>query len=78
MPFSKKDENKQLWKLEYFDTVYKIYDWDKNLTGYFFPNYNLSSLKNKDDEKAIENFDFDEETKVIDKLNKEKQKILGR
>jgi len=77
LPFLKKDENRQLWKLEYFDTVYKLYDWDKNLTGYFFPNYNLSSLKNKDDEKAIENFDFDEETKVIDKLNKEKQKILG-
>ena len=77
MPFLKKDENRQLWKLEYFDTVYKLYDWDKNLTGYFFPNYNLSSLKNKDDEKAIENLDFDEETKVIDKINKEKQKILG-
>ena len=55
----------------------RLDDWDKNLTGYFFPNYNLSSLKNKDDEKAIENLDFDEETKVIDKLNKEKQKILG-
>ena len=29
------------WKLEYIDTVYKIYDWDKNLTGYFFPNYDI-------------------------------------
>ena len=77
MPFSKKYENKQLWKLEYFDTVYKIYDWDKNLTGYFFPNYNLSGVINKDEKKVIDNFDFDEETKVIDTLNKEKQKILG-
>ena len=77
LPFLRKSENKQLWKLEYFDTVYKIYDWDKNLTGYFFPNYNLSSLNNKDNEKALESFDFDEETNVIDKLNKEKQKILG-
>jgi len=75
--FSKKDEGKQLWKLEYFDTVYKIYDWDKNLAGYFFPNYNLLSEKNKDNEKASDDLDFDEETKVIDKLNKEKQKILG-
>jgi len=75
--FSKKDEGKQLWKLEYFDTVYKIYDWDKNLAGYFFPNYNLLSEKNKYNEKAIDDLDFDDETKVIDKLNKEKQKILG-
>lgn len=27
------------WGIEYYDTVYKIYDKDNNLTGYFFPNY---------------------------------------
>ncbi|MDF2768767.1 MAG: hypothetical protein K0S91_1602, partial [Nitrososphaeraceae archaeon] len=27
--------------MEYEDTIYKIYDWDKNLAGYFFPKYDL-------------------------------------
>lgn len=27
------------WGIEYYDTVYKIYDKDNNLRGYFFPNY---------------------------------------
>ena len=35
MFFSKRKNNK-LWKLEYFDTVYKIYDWDKKLVDIFF------------------------------------------
>jgi hypothetical protein len=35
-------ENKKIkWKMEYEDTIYKIYDWDKNLAGYFFPKYDL-------------------------------------
>jgi hypothetical protein len=25
------------WKAEYDDTLYKIYDWGGNLTGYLFP-----------------------------------------
>lgn len=27
------------WKTEYDDSLYKIYDWDGNLAGYFFPHY---------------------------------------
>lgn len=27
------------WKVEYDDTLYKVYDWDGNLAGYFFPHY---------------------------------------
>ena len=39
--FGKRNKDDNLWKLEYIDSVYKIYDWDKNLTGYFFPNYDI-------------------------------------
>lgn len=28
-----------LWKVEFYDSVYKIYDRDNNLTGYLFPHY---------------------------------------
>lgn len=27
------------WKVDFYDSVYKIYDKDGNLAGYFFPNY---------------------------------------
>ncbi len=76
MLFSKKNPNKR-WKLEYFDTVYKIYDWNKNLAGYFFPNYdtvNESAVMGKEHSK---NYDFDEETSAIDKMNKGNQKVFG-
>ena len=45
------------WKTEYDDTLYKIYDWDSNLTGYLFPNY--GDIEPKEMEEQI-----------IDELNK--------
>ena len=27
------------WKIDFYDSVYKIYDKDGNLAGYLFPNY---------------------------------------
>ena len=49
--FGRGNRDNPLWKLEYIDTVYKIYDWDKNLTGYFFPNYDIDvdNYKDKDE-----------------------------
>jgi hypothetical protein len=38
------------WKIEYDDTLYKIYDWDGNLTGYFFPEYGDIEPKDMEDE----------------------------
>jgi hypothetical protein len=38
----------QLWKVEFYDSVYKIYDRNNNLTGYFFPHYPKSSEINED------------------------------
>jgi len=45
------------WKIEYDDTLYKIYDWDGNLAGYFFPEYGEIGPKDMEDE-------------IIDELNK--------
>jgi hypothetical protein len=74
--FSKKNHNKQ-WKLEYFDTVYKVYDWDKTLSGYFFPNYNTVNEYGDIEKEHSKKYNFDEETAVIDKMNKENQKVIG-
>jgi len=52
------------WKMEYEDTIYKIYDWNKNLTAYFFPNYNLVE-------------DTENEDEIIEKLNQSHQNVRG-
>ena len=39
------------WKVEYDDTLYKIYDWDGNLAGYLFPTY--KDIEPKDEEEVI-------------------------
>ena len=52
------------WKMEYEDTIYKIYDWNKNLTAYFFPNYNLVE-------------DSENEDEIIEKLNQSHQNVRG-
>jgi hypothetical protein len=62
-------ENKKIkWKMEYEDTIYKIYDWDKNLAGYFFPKYDLVE-PSKDSSS--------EEEDIIERLNKSHKKVLG-
>lgn len=52
---------KSKWKLEYEDTVYKIYDWNKNLAAYFFPNYKLRETTENEDE-FIENLNQSHQT----------------
>ncbi len=71
--FGRGNKDNPLWKLEYIDTVYKIYDWDKNLTGYFFPNYDIDM-----DDYTYESQDAHEvEDKIIEQMNKEKQSVKG-
>jgi hypothetical protein len=36
--FGRKSRTSQ-WKIDFYDSVYKIYDKDGNLAGYLFPNY---------------------------------------
>jgi hypothetical protein len=49
--FSKRGSSNK-WKAEYDDTLYKIYDWDGNLTGYLFPTY--KDIEPKDEEVIVE------------------------
>jgi hypothetical protein len=50
--------------MEYEDTIYKIYDWNRNLAGYFFPDYDLEETKDNEDE-------------IIEKLNQSHQNVQG-
>lgn len=56
---------KYKWKMEYEDTVYKIYDWNRNLAAYFFPKYDL-----------VETTD-NEEDQFIEKLNQSHENVRG-
>ena len=49
--FSKRGSSNK-WKVEYDDTLYKIYDWDGNLAGYLFPTY--KDIEPKDEEVIVE------------------------
>jgi hypothetical protein len=71
--FGRGNRDNPLWKLEYIDTVYKIYDWDKNLTGYFFPNYDIDMDDYKDESQDAREV----EDKIIEQMNKEKQSVKG-
>ena len=71
--FGRGNRDNPLWKLEYIDTVYKIYDWDKNLTGYFFPNYDIDLDDYKDESQDA----HEVEDKIIEQMNKEKQSVKG-
>ena len=48
--FSKRGSSNK-WKVEYEDTLYKIYDWDGSLAGYLFPTY--KDIEPKDEEEVI-------------------------
>lgn len=59
------DNNKKpKWSLEYEDTIYKVYDWNRNLAAYFFPNYELAETNESEDE-------------IIEKLNQTHQNVRG-
>lgn len=76
--------NKQdgLWKVEYIDTVYKVYDWDKNLTGYLFPNYDIDLDAYRDDSNSNDKNDellpdHEIEENIIEQMIKEKKTVRG-
>ena len=71
--FGRRNKEGNLWKLEYDDSVYKIYDWNKNLTGYFFPNYDVD-IDNHNDKSLA---DHEIEDKLIEQMNKEKKSVKG-
>jgi hypothetical protein len=61
--FEKK--GKKNWKGEYEDTIYKIYDWNNNLAGYFYPLYNIQRMSEMEEEE------------IIVRMNENKEKVQG-
>jgi len=67
------DRTHKKWSFEYEDTIYKIYDWNKDLAGYFFPRYDAVLER----QTAEDNENLDTHTEAIDKINKHHQRIDG-
>jgi hypothetical protein len=61
------------WKIEYEYSIYKVYDSNKKLAGYFFPQY--GSVQYHSSEQG--NKDQDQEDKIIDIMNNTHEKIRG-
>ena len=70
--FLRKDKENKKWKIEYDETIYKIYDRNNDLAGYFFPNYGFMS----DQKSNSDNGEEVEET-IIDAMNKEHKEVSG-
>ena len=93
MLFNKDNKNKvkSNWKFEYEDTVYKIYDWNKNLAGYFFPKYNLikeetgarhgnekaKQQKKETEEELKEEEEEEDNDRIIERMNKLHETVKG-
>ena len=67
------ENKKSKWKIEYEYSIYKVYDSNKKLAGYFFPQY--GSVQYHSSEQG--NKDQDQEDKIIDIMNKTHEKIRG-
>jgi hypothetical protein len=70
--FLRKDKDNKKWKIEYEETIFKIYDRNNDLAGYFFPNYGFMS----DQKSNSDNGEEVEET-IIDAMNKEHKEVSG-
>jgi hypothetical protein len=69
--FLKRDKNSKKWKIEYDETIYKIYDRNNGLAGYFFPDY--GSVINQKSRNKIE----EEEDIIIDAMNQKHKEVPG-
>ena len=70
--FLRKEKDNKKWKIEYEETIFKIYDRNNDLAGYFFPNYGFMS----DQKSNSDNGEEVEET-IIDAMNKEHKEVSG-
>lgn len=70
--FLKKDKGSKKWKIEYDETVYKIYDRNNDLAGYFFPNYRFVTDQKSNSEMSEENKEI-----IIGAMNQEHKEIHG-
>jgi hypothetical protein len=68
--FLKREKDHQKWKIEYDETIYKIYDRNNDLAGYFFPDYGIVfHQKSNDDQKE------EDEDAVIEAMNEEHKEV---
>jgi hypothetical protein len=74
---SKNRTNIFKWKFEYEDTIYKIYDWNNNLAGYFFPNYDSMEKRTETKKPSDEYQQEEEEDEVIEEMNKLHEDVAG-
>jgi hypothetical protein len=70
--FLKRDKDEKKWKIEYDETIYKIYDRNNDLAGYFFPNYGILM-----EEKSNQHMDVEDEENFIEAMNKEHKEVPG-
>jgi hypothetical protein len=70
--FLKRDKDEKKWKIEYDETIYKIYDRNNDLAGYFFPTYGVLM-----DENSNKQMDVEEEENFIEAMNKEHKEVPG-
>jgi hypothetical protein len=68
-----RNNKKSKWKVEYDYSIYKVYDLDKKLAGYFFPHYN--SLRHQKTSSKLE--EQEEEDKIIEEMNKSHDTVRG-
>ncbi|MFL6359673.1 MAG: hypothetical protein ACJ72V_10085, partial [Nitrososphaeraceae archaeon] len=69
-----RDNKKSKWKVEYDYKIYKVYDLDKKLAGYFFPDY--TSLRDQKTNNKLQRQEEDDD-KIIERMNKAHEKIMG-
>jgi hypothetical protein len=69
-----RDNKKSKWKVEYDYKIYKVYDLDKKLAGYFFPDY--TSLRDRKTNNNLQRQEEDDD-KIIERMNKAHDKIMG-
>jgi len=69
-----KNKKKLKWKVEYGNSLYKIYDWDKKLAGYFFPVY--GSVESGETGEVNDESDIGHD-EHIEELNKSRAKVSG-
>lgn len=70
-----RDNKKSRWKVEYDYQIYKVYDLDKKLAGYFFPHYSLRHQKTSGKFERQEKEEDDD--KIIEEMNKSHDKVRG-
>lgn len=71
--FLSRGKDGKKWKLDYDETVYKIYDKNNDLAGYFLPEYGTAI----DQESSQGREDDDDDDLLIESMNKQHKEVLG-